>query len=122
MTTYYSKSEIQAKLKSLVEKYVKNCIEGDKLSDDFMDLLKHNFLAKYVSYNINKRTIEIGIEDVNSYASTYPVINVMSFPVSVTGNSWLEKSFRNQMNDLIFYGNLLNRSKYNQENSEVVII
>jgi len=121
MTTYFNKSEIESSVKTIASDYLKDCLHCDMISEDFVDLLKHNFSAKFVSFNNQNKQIEIGVEDTK-IPSHYPVINVLSFPITEEDNLWLDKSFKNQMNDLIFYGNLINRKKYNHKNAEVIVI
>ena len=122
MTTYFNKSEIETSIKIIASDYLKDCINCDKIPEDFVDLIKYNFSAKYVSFNNTKKQIEIGVEDAKAQSSHYPVINVVSFPVTGKDNKWLEKSFKNQMNDLVFYGRLINRKKYNHKNAEVIVM
>ncbi len=120
MTTYYKPAEIKASMKKLVDVYLEDCIQCEVPSEDFIDLIKHNFLAKYVCYNKNTKTIEIGIEENSEEDNFYPQIKVYKY--SLTKNrKWLERSFKNNINDLTFYGRLLNRSKMNRE-AEVVLI
>ncbi len=122
MTTYFNKSEIEASIKSIAANQLKECVECEKLSEDFIDLLKYNFSAKYVSYDTSKKLIEIGVEDTAEKATHYPVINVLSYPVSNSKNMWLDNSFKNKMSDLVFYGRLINRKKYSHRNAEVVVM
>ncbi|RKS43469.1 hypothetical protein BC962_3027 [Gillisia mitskevichiae] len=122
MTTYYSKSEITAALKLMVANHLKKCIAGEEISNDFIDLIKYNYSAKYVSFNKKKLTIEIGVEDINSNGSYYPVINPYSFPLKEKENPWLDKSFKFKINDFAFYGSLLNRVKFNHDNTEIIVI
>lgn len=122
MTTYFNKSEIETSIKTIASDYLKDCINCDKIPEDFVDLIKYNFSAKYVSFNNSKNQIEIGVEDTKIESSHYPVINIVSFPVTGKNNKWLEKSFKNQMNDLVFYGRLINRKKYNHKNAEVIVM
>lgn len=122
MTTYFNKSEIEASIKILASDYLKDCIKCDRIPEDFVDLLKYNFSAEYVYFNTRSKQIEIGVEDFKTQTSHYPVINVVSFPVSETKNKWLEKSFKNQTNDLVFYGKLINRKKYSHKNAEVIVM
>lgn len=122
MTTYFNKSEIENSIKTIAEDYVADCINCDRISEDFIDLIKYNFSAKYVSFNNREKQIEIGVEDATLQSSHYPVINVVSYLVTETDNQWLEKSFKNQMNDLVFYGKLINRKKYNHKNAEVIVM
>ncbi len=122
MTTYFNKSEIETSIKDLAALQLKECVECEKLSEDFIDLLKYNFSAKYVSFDHSKKRIEIGVEDSTEKTSHYPVINVVSYPVKKSKNKWLDNSFKNHMNDLIFYGGLINRKKYSHKNAEVVVM
>tara|TARA_R100000935_G_scaffold43351_1_gene65722 strand:- start:86 stop:454 length:369 start_codon:yes stop_codon:yes gene_type:complete len=122
MTTYYNKYEIETAMKGIAADYLKNCIECEELSEDFVDLIKYNFLAKYVSLDKSKRIIEIGVEDTTALSSHYPVINIFSFPLDELENKWLDNSFKNEKEDLTFYGKLLNRKKYNHSNMEVVVL
>jgi hypothetical protein len=122
MTTYYSKSEIETAMRSMVVDDVKKCIDCDEISADFIDLIKYNFLAKYVSLNRKTHSIEIGVEDKNTNGSHYPVINIFSFPLQEKENLWLDSSFKFENNDLVFYGGLINRKKYNHKNSEVIVM
>lgn len=120
MTTYYKQAEIKASIKKLVEVYLDDCKRCEELSPDFIDLIKHNFLAKFVCYNKSTQTIEIGIEDNSGEDDFYPQINVYKYKLN-SNKKWLERSFRDGLNDLTFYGKLLNRSKMNWE-AEVVLI
>jgi len=120
MTTYYKQAEIKASMKKLVDNYLNQCLQCGELCDDFIDLVKHNFLAKYVCYNKNTKTIEIGVEDNSKDDEFYPEIKVYKFPLN-KNRKWIERSFRDNMNDLMFYGKLLNRNKMNSE-AEVVLI
>lgn len=122
MTSYYNKLEIETAMKHVVAEYLKECIECEELSEDFVDLIKYNFLAKYVSLDKTKRIIEIGIEDTSTPISHYPVIKIFSFPLDEFENKWLDRSFKNEREDLTFYGKLLNRKKYNHRNMEVVVL
>lgn len=122
MTTYFNKSEIETSIKLIASDYLKDCIKSEKLSENLVDLLKYNFSAKFVSYNTNSKNIEIGVEDSQEQSSHYPVINVISYPLASKNDKWLEKSFKNQINDLVFYGKLINRKKYKHNNAEVIVM
>lgn len=122
MITYYSKFEIEASIKIIVSEYLKCCIEHGAMQENFKDLIKHNFLAKYVSFNGEKRIIEIGIEDFENMNSYYSTIKKISFHLEENRNRWLEDSFKYSKNDLIFYGKLINRENYNYQDAEVVIV
>ena len=120
MTTYYKQAEIKASMKKLDDVYVDNCKKSEVLSPDFIDLIKHNFLAKFVCYNKSTQTIEIGIEDNSGKDDFYPQINVYKYKLN-SNKKWLDRSFKDGLNDLTFYGKLLNRSKMNRE-ADVVLI
>ena len=122
MTTYFNKSEIENSIKTIASDYLKDCIQCDKISEDVVDLIKYNFSAKYVSFNNTDKQIEIGVEDTSETYSLYPSINVIFFPITDQNNAWLDKSFKNQMNDLVFYGRLINRKKYSHKNAEVIVM
>ncbi len=120
MTTYYKAAEIKASMKKLVDSYLDRCLNDGEICEDFSDLVKHNFLAKYVCYNKNTKTIEIGIEDYSKEGEFYPEIQVYKFPIN-KNRRWIERSFKDNMNDLIFYGKLLNRNNM-IKSSDVVLI
>ena len=122
MTTYYSKTEIETIMKLMVSEYLKDCIKCNRISEDFIDLIKYNFLAKYVLLNVEKNSVEIGVEDAKLNSSYYPVIKKHLFLLKESGNSWLDNSFRSTSNDLVFYGRLINRKKYNYKNAEVIVM
>lgn len=119
MTTYYNQAEIKASMKKLVDVYLEECRQCKELSKDFIDLIKHNFLAKYVCYNKVNNTIEIGIEENESEDDFYPEIRVYKYPLN-SNKKWLERSFKDGKNDLDFYGRLLNRSRTDKETKVVL--
>ena len=120
MTTYYYREEIRTGMKVLVDEYLKDCTNGKQLSEDFTDLIKHNFLAKFVCYDKTNNTMEIGVENFSSNSS-YPEIKIYTYPLN-SKNDWLDNSYKTGKNDFAFYGRLLNRKKDNQKNSKIVII
>lgn len=120
MTTYYKQAEIKASMKKLVDGYLEDCKKCEELSQDFIDLIKHNFLAKFVCYNKSTQTIEIGIEKNSKEDDFYPQIMVYKYKLN-SNKKWLERSFKEGPNDLAFYGRLLNRSKMSQE-AEVILL
>ena len=119
MTTYYNKSELQNSMKLMVDNYLKECKNCKELPQDFVDLIKHNFLAKFVCYNQEKNTIDVGVEN-NDSLSPYPDIQVYSYPVN--SKEWLNESFKDGKNDLDFYGRLLNRQRESAKNADVVVM
>ncbi|WP_037315894.1 hypothetical protein [Salegentibacter sp. Hel_I_6] len=114
-----STNEIRVSLRQLVKQYVEECETCQALPEEFISLIKHNFLAKYVYYNKAKRQIEIGIDESES-PETYPEIKVYKIPVD-KASKWLDKSFKSQQNDLEFYGKLLNRNEI-FNSSDVVLM
>jgi hypothetical protein len=109
MASYLNTNEIRLGLRQLVKQYIEECETCQELPEDFISLIKHNFLAKYVYYNKQKKQIEIGIDESDS-PDTYPEIKVYKIPV-IKASKWLDKSFRDQQGDLEFYGKLLNRNE-----------
>ncbi|MCL6218095.1 hypothetical protein [Zunongwangia pacifica] len=119
MASYLKTEEIKTSLRVLVNQYIEECRDCDKIPQDFIDLLRHNFLAKFVFYNKNDKTIEIGINQ-GSLPEGYPNIKVFTFPVN-KAVEWLDESFKSNSNDLEFYGKLLNRND-SISPSELVLI
>lgn len=109
MKTYSNKNQIRLSLQQLVAQYVEECEACEELSEEFISLIKHNFLAKYVVYNKEEKQIEIGIDKTDSHQA-YPEIEVYKIPVKKAAK-WLDKSFKDQRNDLEFYGKLLNKNE-----------
>ncbi|TDN94953.1 hypothetical protein DET49_10319 [Salegentibacter sp. 24] len=119
MASYLNSNEIRLSLRQLVKQYVEECETCQELPEEFVSLIKHNFLAKYVYYNKQKKQIEIGI-DASESPETYPEIKVYKIPVN-KATKWLEKSFKDQQSDLEFYGRLLNRNAI-FNSSDVVLL
>ncbi len=109
MASYLNENEVKTSLRVLVNQYVEECENCNELPAEFIELIKHNFLAKFVYYNAEKKQIEIGVDE--SYSpETYPKIKVYTFPVR-KATEWLDKSFKKGKSDLEFYGKLLNRNE-----------
>ncbi len=51
MASYLNTNEIRLSLRQLVKQYVEECESCQEAPDEFISLIKHNFLAKYVYYN-----------------------------------------------------------------------
>ncbi len=120
MTTYYNQEEIRKEMQKLAKNFLKDCLRDSKPSEDFINLIKHNFKAKFVYYNPLERSVEIGVEE-SSVSSTYPEIKVFVYNLA-SGIHWLEKSFKTDKTNLEFYGKLLNRRRTFLKNAEVIII
>ena len=108
----YSKDKLQISLTSMVNVYVNDCLKFGKPAPDFVELIRHNFYAKYVHYNDANEMIEMGINESRDRATYYPKINVYSYPVNKAGE-WLGTSFKKDPFDLDFYDSLLNKKKIN---------
>lgn len=118
MTTYYKQTEIKAAIDQLADDYLKECKRCEELPEGFVELIKHNFLAKFVCYNRDTKTIEIGVEDYSGDA-LYPKIKILEY--SLNSRNWVKNSFKNNKNDLYFYGQLLNRNRSSRE-AEVILM
>lgn len=121
MTTYYNKGEIYNSVKLLVRECLQECRDCKKIPLELIDLLKHNFLAKFVHYNSATNNIEIGIEENKSNPDSYSEIAIYSY--SLDGNQkWVDKSFKKDNNDMVFYGQLLNRKNLLFKDAEVILM
>lgn len=119
MASYLNTDEIRLSLQQLVKQYVEECESCKEIPDEFVSLIKHNFCAKFVYYNKEKKQIEVGVEASES-PDTYPEIKIYKIPVK-KAIKWLDKSFKHQKNDLEFYGKLLNRND-TFNSSEIVLM
>jgi hypothetical protein len=118
--TYYSKEELHRAIQALVEEHLGSCIRNHKLSKDCVELIKHNFQAKFVHYNDVENMIEIGVEDFTS-ESNYPEIKVIKHPLDGE-YQWLKESIRTGKGDLAFYGRLLEDRRPLNSDSEIVVM
>lgn len=118
MAAYVNRAELKAELKSLVRQFVEESVNCEELTPDFIDLIKHNFRAKFVYYNKKKKMIEIGVNESKT-PSLYPEIKVYSFPVQ-KADKWLKGTYKDHPMDLDFYGRLINK-KRSYSNSEVIL-
>lgn len=119
MAAYLNTEEVQSSLNALVKNYVKESISKGELPRDFVELIKHNFFAKYAYYNEKEKTIEIGVNENKGAVSPYPPLTVYSYPIEET--EWLANSFKPGAFHLDFYGKLLSRSN-GSGRSEIVVI
>lgn len=121
MASYLNKNEIQNSLRVLIKQYLQECKRSNNLSQDFITLLEHNFLAKYVVFNRSERTIEIGIEDKSNHTEeVYPRIQVYKYKID-DAEEKIISSCGDKDSDLEFYGRLIGRNHL-QKNSEVVLM
>ncbi len=120
MSIYLKTEEIRASLGAIVKFYIQDCKQKKEIPQELAELIKHNFLAKYVSYNKNDETIEIGINISKHRAEMYPTIEIFTFPVN-SAEKWLESSFKTGKADLEFYAKMINRDiRFTRE--EVVVV
>lgn len=119
MATYLKEEEIKSLLKGLIEKYVEESKVSGKLVPDFIELIKHNFYAKYVHYDPVSELIEIGINESKERATGYPDIKVYHYDISESGK-WIGENFRNKNFDLEFYAKLISQDQ--DTDSEIIVI
>lgn len=119
MVAYLKSEEVTHALKKLVHHYVEDCKKNEELSQDFIELIKHNYYAKFAYYNKKKEVIEVGINETRDRGATYPTINIYSFPIDKT-DEWLVNSFKSDSFHIAYYSQLLNRS--HRGRTEVVVL
>ncbi|SDR73582.1 hypothetical protein [Christiangramia echinicola] len=119
MAAYFNSNQLRSSLQELAKMYISECKECETLSQDCMDLLKHNFLAEYVVYNKSEDCIEIGVSTSDKFDG-YPEIKVYKFPLDEIGKK-VDHSFKNNNEDLEFYGKLIGRRKGIGSNSVVLM-
>ncbi|WP_373056625.1 hypothetical protein [Zunongwangia sp. H14] len=119
MASYLNKDEIAASLKVLVKQYVEDCENCGQLSSEFINLIKHNFLAEYVVYDKEAKKVEVGIEVPDS-TSVYPELKVYQFSLN-SAEEWVANSCKEESSDLEFYGRLLNNNKVTNS-ADVVLL
>lgn len=105
MTSYQSRNQILSKLEEMIPEQVKECKECDELPPSLEELIIHNFQAKFVCYNKEEGTVEVGIEEQEA-TDTYPKIKTRTFPLD-EASTWIRKTFRKEEPDLKFYGKLV---------------
>lgn len=119
MAAYFNTNQLRTSLQELVKMYISECKECEELSQDCIDLIRHNFLAEFVVYNKKDNTIEVGINQSEKFDG-YPEIEIYTFPLDDIGKK-VDHSFKNNTEDLEFYGKLLGRRKGIGSNSVVVM-
>lgn len=120
MVAYFKAEEVKAALRILISQFVEDCKKNEELPRDFIELIKHNFYAKFAYYNKQKDVIEIGINETKGPGATYPTINIYSFPLNDT-NDWMEKSFKSGSFHIAYYSQLLSKNN-GGANREVVVM
>jgi|SRR5690606_2415533 len=119
MATYLKEDEIKTLLKGLIDRYVEESRGTGILLPDFVELIKHNFYAKYVYYDSKSETVEIGINESKVRTPGYPDIKVYHYEIAEAKN-WLGKNFRNTTFDLEFYAKLIGKEQ--DADSEIIVI
>jgi len=119
MATYLKEEEIKTLLDELIEKFVEESRITGKLVSDFVELIKHNFYAKYVHFDPASQMVEIGINESKDRTPGYPDIKVYNYDLA-DAKSWLGKKFQQNTFDLEFYAKLI--SKDQDTDSEIIVI
>ena len=120
MTSYQSRKQIQRKLEEMIPEHVAECKKCDELPPQLEELILHNFQAKFVCYNKEKNTVEVGVEE-NESPTSYPTIKTRTFPLEETV-SWITKTFKSDEQDLKFYGRLIATNGNIKPVDEVVLV
>ncbi|WP_300437432.1 hypothetical protein [Christiangramia sp.] len=119
MAAYFNSNQLRTSLQELVKVYLAECEDSSVLSQDCIDLLRHNFLADYVVYNAANNSIEIGMNKSENFDG-YPDMEVFTFPLNDIAKK-IDHSFKNNSEDLEFYGKLIGRRKGIGSNSVVLM-
>ncbi|AVR45523.1 hypothetical protein C7S20_09735 [Christiangramia fulva] len=119
MAAYFNTSQLKRSMQDLVREYIQECRECEELSQDCMDLIRHNFLAEFVVYNKEENAIEVGIE-VSKEDDPYPQIKIYTIPLDEAERK-IDHSFRKNHEDLEFYAKLLGKRKGLGADSVVVM-
>lgn len=109
MATYLSTRELRSLLGASIKQYVEECLAKQQIPEELVELIKHNFYAKYVHYNKEFNTIEIGVNESKTRATAYPEIKVISFPIEET-SKWVDATFIEGKGDLEFYAKIISRN------------
>lgn len=120
MTAYQSRKQIKTLLQEMIPAQVTECKKCDKLPQPLVDLIMHNFQAKYVCYHKDSNTVEVGIEEQET-SLHYPKIKSMHFKLEEAA-SWLGERFRNEEQDLRFYAQLIANEGYQDRIQEVILV
>lgn len=119
MAAYFNSNQLRSSLQELVKQFVSECQQCNELSRDCMELLRHNFAAEFVMYDKKNGNIEIGIDKSDDFTG-YPEIEVYSFSLDEIGKK-VDHSFKNNSEDLEFYGKLIGKRKGIGSNSVVLM-
>lgn len=119
MATYLKEEEIKVTLEKLIEKYTEECQKTGRLHPDLIELIKHDFFAKYVHFDSTTEMVEIGINESKERTPGYPEIKVYHYSLSET-RQWLGERFKNSTFDLEFYAKIISRDQ--ASDSDVVLL
>lgn len=120
MTSYQSRNQIKTLLQEMIPAQISECQECDELPQALADLIMHNFQAKYVCYNKQSNTVEVGIEEQES-TNSYSKITSQTFKLEEAA-TWLEKSFKTEEQDLRFYAQIIASDGYASSVDDVILV
>lgn len=120
MTLYQNRSLIKDKLEEMIPEQVTECKECDELPQAMEELIIHNFQAKYVCYNKEEGTVEVGIEEMEA-TDAYPRITTHTFPLE-QAEKWLGKTLKSEEQDLKFYAKLLASNGFSDRIDRVILV
>ena len=112
MAAYITQSEVRSLWESSVKTLLRKCRSDRKIPEGLVELIKHNFYAKYVYYNPEQEYIEIGVNESKQRAVSYPTIRVYCFSVDEVEDRLLA-SFQSNRVDLEFYAKILQGKNLN---------
>ena len=104
----------------MIPEQLNECKECDELPTVLQELNMHNFQAKYVCYNKEDRTVEIGVEEQDS-SSSYPDFTIHTFRLEELGLC-LTNTFLTDDRDLKFYATLIAQNGSSNKIDEVVLV
>lgn len=119
MAAYFNTNQLRASLQDLIKIYIEECKDCNDLSKDCIDLIRHNFMAEFVVYDKVNNRIEVGMNKTDEF-DAYPEIEIYTFPLEDIGKK-IDYSFKNNDEDLEFYGKIIGRRKGLGSNSVVLM-
>lgn len=120
MISYQSRNQIHEKLEEMIPEQVSECKECDKLPQPLVELIMHNFQAKYVCYHKKTNTVEVGVEEQDSIMS-YPKIKSYTFKLEEVVSK-LGETFKSDERDLKFYAKLIAGYGYLNKIDDVILV
>lgn len=114
METFVTRSEIKSLWRPVFKKMIRECRMNKKAPDGLVELIKHNFFAKYASYEANTEMAEIGVNESVVGAKTYPAIKIYTVPLHELEQK-LNASSKLKPSDMEFYAKILTGKKLNEK-------